>query len=141
MRASFVLVMAAALCGCGSTTVKKIIVKKSDAGSSVEAEAPRPISVVMGTVKGTAFEPKGGGAQDSGPQANGMYPFVRVELVDMSTGGCALDTMADRKLSFWVYNAKDGNAVVAGTYKGAGSGVDTNGTIFPHFNWKDPMGE
>jgi hypothetical protein len=136
------MLLAGALVGCGgSSDQPKKTTKDGGSSASMEAAAPKPFAVVMGSVKGMPFIPKGSGAQDSGPTMEGTFPSVRVELDDINMGACALDVMAAQTLRFWVYNAKDTNEIGPGTYTGMGKGVPTDGTIFPYFDWKDSMGE
>jgi hypothetical protein len=143
MRGALAMLLAGMLAACGGSSDPAKPTTKKDGGTTAmkEAAAPKPVATITGTIKGMPFVPKGSGSQDSGPQMGNMYPFVKVELTEMNTGACVLDAMADRKLQFWVYNAKDTNEVAPGTYKGMGMGVDTTGTIYPLFHWKDTMNE
>jgi hypothetical protein len=140
------MLLAGMVAACGGSSEPAKSTTKGDGGTAAvvkEAAAPKPVATIMGTIKGMPFVPKGSGSQDSGPQmeGTGMYPFVKVELTEVNMGACVLDAMVDRKLQLGVYNAKDTNEVAPGTYKGMGMGVDTTGTIYPLFHWKDTMNE
>jgi hypothetical protein len=143
MRGALWLILVSAVVGCGSSNqpAKKSTPKDGGGVTMIEAGPPKPVAVVMGMIKGMPFEPKGSGAQDSGSTMEGTFPSVKVQLYDVNMGACTLDAMATKTLSMEVFNAKDTNEIPPGTYTGMGKGVDTTGTIFPHFNWKDPMGE
>jgi hypothetical protein len=121
------------LAACGGEAA---LSSDADAASN-DASAPSS-SMVTGSVAGLSFELSATRAQNTGATPVGIYPSIRIELLELPPGASATCAELDvgRALRIYLFNERDQTAIGPGTYLTPprdGGGAD--GTIFAGFFW------
>src|SRR5207249_4423912 len=109
---------AVALTGCSATAPASSGADSGRSKTDATAEiAEVAVGSVMGAIDGTPFDLRFERAQNSGDTATGIYPTIKIALLDaVASPAACIDARLGRALDIYVTNAVDTTALGPGAY-------------------------